>query len=255
MAATATAGARPPVTIQVTDGMPLYLALTRGDVAAAARALASSWRTLGVERGDTVLIYDYGTSPLTLFASWCYVPRLEKGAADILGAVPICNDGLPEFAARALHVLRYLRPGVTIIDAAHMPVFLRRVAEEGVRIGEWTRLVAVSPDEETLSARDTAAWERELGVPVRLLLRSGPSLFFAAECEAGALHADPRHYRIAVEPHPGDQLQATGEGSLCITNRFLEGTPVERHVAHVHVAIEPGLCPCGRSSRPFRCLA
>ncbi len=48
MAATATAGARPPVTIQVTDGMPLYLALTRGDVAAAARALG--WITVLLDR-------------------------------------------------------------------------------------------------------------------------------------------------------------------------------------------------------------
>lgn len=249
------AAAEPAVVIQAADGAPVYLALTREDIAATARALGSAWKTLGVAGGDTVLIYDYGASPLTLFASWCYVPHLEKGAADLLGAVPICNDGLPEFASRALHVLRYLRPGVTIVDAAHMPVFLRRVAEERARIGEWTRLLAVSPDDEAAGPREVASWERELGLPVRLLLRSGPALFFAAQCESGALHADPRHYRVEVAPVEGSEPVAVGEGSLCITNRFLRGTSVERYLANVEVAIERGLCSCGRSSRPFRCLA
>lgn len=244
-----------PVVIQAADGVPVYLALTREDVAASARALASAWRTLGVRRGDSVLIYDYGASPLTLFASWCYVPHLERGAADLLGAVPLCNDGLPEFASRALHVLRYLRPGVTIVDAANMPVFLRRVAEERAQISEWTRMLAVSPDEETLSPPQVAAWQRELGLPVRLLLRSGPAMFFAAECDEGALHAGPRYYRLEVVPQEGGEPAATGQGSLCITNRFLEGTRVERYLAHVHVAIEPRPCSCGRPGRPFRCLA
>lgn len=244
---------RTPLTIQAADGLPLYLALTQSDVAAAARALASSWRTLGVRKGDRVLIYDYGTSPLTLFASWCYVPWLRRGAADSLGAVPICNDGLPEFAGRALHVLRYLRPRVTIVDHSHMSPFLRQVAEARANPGEWTELLVVSPDEETVAPGEVAGWSRELGLPVRLLLRSGPALFFAAECEHGALHADPRHYRVGVVRDPGDEPAATGEGRLCITNRFLRGTVIDRYLSGIDVAIARGPCPCGRS-RPMRCL-
>jgi hypothetical protein len=249
------AGAVTPLTFQAADGVPLYLALGEADIAGAARALASAWRTLGVRKGDYVLIYDYGTSPVTLFASWCYVPWLRRGAADLLGAVPICNDGLPEFAGRALHVLQYLRPRVTIVDHAHMPILLRRVAENRAHVSDWTELLVVSADEETVPPAEVAAWSRDLGLPVRLLLRAGPALFFAAECAEGALHADPRHYRVGVVERPGQMPSANGEGTLCVTNRFLQGTTVEHYLANVHVSIDHGPCPCGRPGRPLRCLA
>ncbi len=242
-----------PLIIQAADGVPIYLALTEEDISGAARALASAWRVLGVRRGDHVLIYDYGTSIQTLFASWCYVPWLRRGAADILGAVPICNDGLPEFADRALHVLRYLRPRVTIVERALMPQLVRRAADQRANLGDWTDLLVVSPEEEGIASDDTGQWSRELGVPVRLLLRSGPALFFAAECEHGALHADPRHYKVGVLAQAGDEVRSAGEGSLCITNRFLRGTPADDYVSTVDVAIRPGRCACGRS-RPIRFL-
>jgi phenylacetate-coenzyme A ligase PaaK-like adenylate-forming protein len=242
-----------PLIIQATDGVPLYLALTRADISGAARALASAWRTLGVRRGDHVLIYDYGTSIQTLFASWCYVPWLRRGAADILGAVPICNDGLPEFADRALHVIRYLRPRVTVVDRPLMSQLLRRIADQRANLREWTEMVVVSPEEEGVAPDQVGQWSRELGLPVRLLLRSGPALFFAAECEHGAFHADPRHYQVGVLAYPEERPRPAGEGSLCITNRFLRGTPVDNYLSTVDVAIRPGLCACGRT-RPIRCL-
>lgn len=242
------------LTIQAADGVPLYLAMTESDIAASARALASSWSLLGVHRGDYVLIYDYGTSPLTLFASWCFVPWLQRGAADLLGAVPICNDGLPEFASRALHVLRYLRPRVTVVDYAHMPLFLHRVSDEGASLADWTEVLVVSADEETVPPDQVAGWARVLGVPVRLLLRSGGALFFAAECEWGAIHADPRHYRVGVARELDGRIAATGEGSLWVTNRFLQGTSVDSYLANVYVAIGRERCRCGRS-RPMRCLS
>lgn len=242
-----------PLIIQATDGAPLYLALTEEDISGAARALASAWRTLGVRRGDHVFIYDYGTSIQTLFASWCYVPWLRRGAADILGAVPICNDGLPEFADRALHVLRYLRPRVTVVEYTRMPHLLRRIADQRANLADWTELVVVSPDEEGVAPGLADQWSRELGLPVRLLLRSGPALFFAAECEHGALHADSRHYRVGVLAQPEQTPRSTGEGSLCITNRFLRGTVVDQYVSTVDVVIRPGRCACGRT-RPIRCL-
>ncbi len=242
-----------PLILQATDGAPIYLALTEEDISGAARALASAWRALGVRRGDHVLICDYGTSVQTLFASWSYVPWLRRGAADILGAVPICNDGLPEFADRALHVLRYLRPRVTVVEYTQIPHVLRRVADQRANLADWTELVVVSPDEEGVAPDQVDHLSHELGLPVRLLLRSGPALFFAAECEHGALHADPRHYRVGVLAYPGEQPRPTGEGSLCVTNRFLRGTIVDQYVSTVDVVIRPGRCACGRT-RPIRCL-
>ena len=242
-----------PLIIQATDGVPIYLALTAEDIAGAARALAAAWKTLGVRRGDHVFIYDYGTSVQTLFASWSYVPWLRRGAADILGAVPICNDGLPDFADRALHVLRYLRPRVTVVEYRLMPHLLHRVADQRSSVSNWTELIVVSPDEEVVAAGELNRWSRELGLPIRLLLRSGPALFFAAECEHGSLHADPRYYRVGVQAHANEPPRSTGEGNLCITNRFLRGTAVNDYVSTVDIGIRPGRCPCGRP-RPMRCL-
>lgn len=225
--------------LQAGDRLPLYLALARGDVAAAARALASAWRLYGIGRGDHVLIYDYGTSPATLFASWSYVPGLRAGAADLLGAIPICNDGLAEFAPRALHVLRYLRPQAVFVGAEVMPVFVRRAAEEQFDVGAHTRLIIVSADEESARPEDLAGWSTALGVPVRSMLRSGPALFFAGQCEAGVFHVDPACY--AVEGVSGDR----GGGRLCVTNLFLTATPVIRHLTDIVATIDASLCACG----------
>ena len=225
--------------LQAGDRLPLYLALAPGDMAGAARALAASWRLYGIGSGDVVLIYDYGTSPATLFASWSYVPGLRAGAADLLGAVPICNDGLAEFAPRALHVLRYLRPRAVFVDAEVMPVFVRRAAEARFDVGEHTRMIIVSADEEAARPGDLAAWSAALGVPVRSMLRSGPALFFAGQCEAGVFHADAASY--AVEVVPGDG----GAGRLCVTNFFLTATPVIRHVTDIVATVDASPCRCG----------
>lgn len=225
--------------LQAGDRLPLYLALSQGDVAAAARALASAWRLYGIRRGDHVLISDYGTSPATLFASWSYVPGLRSGAADLLGAIPICNDGLAEFAPRALHVLRYLRPRAVFVDAEVMPVLVRRAVDERLAVGEHTELVIVSADEEAVRHADLAAWSAALGVPVRAMLRSGVALFFAGQCRERAFHVDSTAYAVQVAP-AGD-----GAGRLCVTNLFLTATPVIRYMTDIVASIDAAPCACG----------
>jgi len=235
--------AAPVCILEAGDRVPLYLALTPGDLAAAARALAACWRLLGVRCGDRVLIYDYGTSPLTLFASWCYVPFLNRGAADLLGAVPICNDGLPEFAARAIHVLRYLRPRVIFVDQTAMPALVRSAAEEGFALRSCVELVVVSADEEVADADRTRSWAQALDVPVRWLVRSEAALFFAAQCAQGLFHVDPRFYRAEVVDQRG-RLSSQDEGRLCVTNRFLLGSPAVRYVTDL-VVRRANRCSCG----------
>lgn len=251
-------GRRDPATettciLQAGDSVPLYLALTPQDVAAAARALAACWRLLGVRRGDHVLIFDYGTSPLTLFASWCYVPGLRRGAADLLGAVPICNDGLPEFAPRAVHVLRYLRPRVAFVDREAMPALVRCAAEQGFDVASCLQLLVVSSDEEIAGAEPTAAWTDALGLPVRWLVRSEAALFFAAQCERGLFHVNPRFYRVEVAGESG-RLSGRGEGRLCITSLFLQGSPAVRYLTDLVVRRESG-CGCGAPGIALRVMA
>ncbi len=245
-------GAAAACIIQVDDGLPLYLALTAADLAAAARALASCWRLYGIRRGDYVLIYDYGTSPLTLFASWCYVPALRRGAADLIGAVPVCNDGLPELAARALHVLRYLRPRVMFVDRQVMPAFVQQVSDQHAVLADWVGLVVVAVDEELLPPEQLAAWTAGLGVPVRAVLRAGPALFFAAQCEGGAFHVDRRFYRVETVKEGAPRPSGSGAGNLCITNLFLRGTPAVRYQTGLSVLLVRGPCRCGRPGAVLR---
>lgn len=239
--------ARPVCLLQAGDRNSLYLTLTAGDIGAAARALASCWRSLGVRRNDRVLIFDYGTSPLTLFASWSYVPYLRSGAADLLGAVPVCNDGLPEFAPRALHLVRFVRPRVAFVDAGAMPALVRAALDEGFAISDSIESVVVSSDEEMPEAEQVAAWSLALGVPVRWLMRAEAALFFAAQCERGAFHVDRRFYRVEVVPEGGEPA-SRGEGLLCVTNSFLQGSRAPRYLTDIPVRMG-GRCPCGAAGR------
>ncbi len=239
---------QPACVLQAGDRSSLYLTLTAGDLAAAARALASCWRMLGVRRDDRVLIFDYGTSPLTLFASWSYLPNLRSGAADLLGAIPICNDGLPEFAPRALHVARFVRPRIAFIDGEAMPAFVRVALDAQFDVSSSIEMIAVSADEEVPDAEQVTVWSQALGLPVRSLVRAEAALFFAAQCDRGAFHADRRFYRVEVAP-PGRDPATQGEGLLCVTNRFLQGSPAVRYLTDIPVRMG-GRCDCGLPGTP-----
>lgn len=239
---------RPPrAVIQAGDGLPLYWALGRTEMAEAARALAHSWRGLGIRPGQRVAIYDYGTSPLTLFASAHYLPYLRAGAADLLGCVPICNDGLPEMAFRALHLLRYVRPQTLFVNGEAMEALLSQALRQGWRAEGLDCTVVVSTDEEAVPPAGRRRWSEGLGLPVRSLLRADAALFFAYPCPQGeGYHASPRHYLLEVLSEEGRQPVGEAEvGLLTVTNLFLRSCPVIRYVTDLRASLRPGPCPCG----------
>lgn len=238
---------RPRAILQVADGLPLYWALGQGDMAGAGAALAHCWRRLGIGPGDRVAIYDYGTSPLALFASRHYLPYLPAGAADLIGCTPICNDGLPELASRALHLLRYVRPRVLFVHGEAMEALLTQAAR-----GDWPPpglhcTVVVSADERIAPSGQLSRWARGLGLPVRQLLRADAALFFAPPCPDGqAYHPSEEHYLPEVLSEDGLRPLPQGQiGLLAVTNLFLRGCPVIRYVTDLRASLRSGPCPCG----------
>lgn len=232
---------------QMGDQLPLYWALLPNEMAAAAEVLAECWSTVGIRQGDRVAIYDYGTSPLTLFASANYIPHLPTGAAEILGCTPICNDGLPEFASRVLHVLRYVRPQVLFVRGDVMPALVSQATKEDVDFSSLTSLLVVSSDEELADPGDTIRWSRQLGVTVTQLLRVDAALFFAHPCQLGdAYHPNDLRYIVeAVSERELTPVKDGDPGRLTITNLFLRTCPAIRYVSDIRARVRRIQCDCG----------
>jgi len=229
-------GATPPVVVQVGEGLPLYWGLVGGDLEAMADVLAFCWRRLGLRRGDRVAIYDYGTSALVMFASRAYTPHLRSGAAERLGCTPICNDGLPEMAPRALHLLTYVRPRLLFLGEEGAEALLHHLQARGATLAGLVERVVLAPDERPLSPQEVGRWQEALGVPVAQLLRADICMLLAPPCPCGLGFHLPPPYVVEVGP----------EGRLTVTHRRLLGCPVVRHVTDIKVGrLEEGRCPCG----------
>ncbi len=236
-------GARPPVVVQVGEGLPLYWGLDEGDLEAMAAVLAFCWRWLGIGRGDKVAIYDYGTSALVMFASCAYTPYLRAGAAERLGCTPVCNDGLPEMAPRAVHLLTYVRPRCLFLGEEGAEALLYHLRNRGEGLRGLVDKVVLALDERPLAQQEVAQWEAEMGVSVAQLLRADICLFLAPPCPLGqGFHVPPAYW---VEMGP--------EGRLTVTHLGLLSCPVIRQVTDITVmGIEEGPCPCGFAGATVR---
>jgi phenylacetate-coenzyme A ligase PaaK-like adenylate-forming protein len=220
----------------------------------AAQVLVHCWRGLGIGPGDRVAIYDYGTSPLTLFASSSYLPYLRAGAADLIGCTPICNDGLPELAARAIHLLKYVRPEVMFANAEAMEALLAQAAGARSHLDGLACTIVVSADEQAIRPEQMARWRQGLGLPVRQLLRADPGLFLAVPCAVcDAHHASKDHYLLEVLSEDGHEALPAGEvGLLTVTNLFVKTCPIIRYVTEVRAALVPARGSCGAGNFTIR---
>ncbi|MGH9010988.1 MAG: hypothetical protein ACRDYF_14235, partial [Acidimicrobiia bacterium] len=89
----------PPFSLQLEAGEPpVWVGLDGGELARWATALERLLARWGVATGDTVGFYEYGSSPLVLLSAGSYVPGLDRGATDRLGADMFCNDGMGNMA-------------------------------------------------------------------------------------------------------------------------------------------------------------
>jgi phenylacetate-coenzyme A ligase PaaK-like adenylate-forming protein len=243
--------AAPDVIVQASKDLTLYWALTGHELEAMAAALARCWLALGAQRDDRIAIYDYGTSPLALYASRYYAPHLSAGAAELTGCVPICNDGLPEFAARAVHVITYVRPRMLFVDGEVAdPLVAAYERARSLQTVPDTEIV-VSADEEPVSQDRMDAWAARLGVRVTQVLRADLALFMCPPCVStpSAYHPHRGDYTVEIVDEAGGSILEAGQpGLLAVTNLNLHSCPVVRYVTNIRAVVTVGPCQCGSDS-------
>lgn len=224
---------------------PLYMGLDRADLQAYAGALARTWQLLGIRAGSRVAIFDYGTSPVAYLASSFFMPYLRKGAAEVLGCVPVCNDGVASMSPRAVEILKYVRPSVVFARGDVLAPFAAEVERQGLRLGAQVELLVATDNERVLGEDARRGFEQRLGVPIARLARADASLFLAVECRPCRLfHTWPDLYRVEVldetlqTPLPRGQ-----QGSLAITTLFARVCHSLRVVSELRGALALAGCP------------
>ena len=236
----------PDVLMQAARDLPIYWALAARDLKALSTLLAGSWASLGITAGQRVALYDYATAPMVVYASRAYVPHLDAGAADILGCLPICNDGLPDLADRCIHILEYVQPSVLFIDAELMDPFLRALARRG---GVTPARVVVTSDEAPVGSAQIREWGAVLGTEVHQMLRADAPLFFAPPCgtEPMTFHPDEGAYRVEVLRPDASGDAPDDVGQITVTNLAIRSSIVIRYVTNVVGSVRSGSCRCGRT--------
>lgn len=224
------------VLVQATRDLPLFWQLGENDMTAMAQGLASVWQSLGVEAGERVVLYDYATSPLVLFASRSFLSHLDRGAADLLSCTPICNDGLPELADRCAHILEYLAPSLLFVDSEAVDPLLERIDS----VGPTLRRVVISADETLFSPDRLAAWSDRFQVEVVQMIRSDLALFFAPPCPLVENTFHPPSTVIAEEV-----LTEAGDTRISVTNTAVTSTVVARYVTPFSGDVGHDGCRCG----------
>ncbi|MBI4289061.1 MAG: hypothetical protein HY671_11625 [Chloroflexi bacterium] len=237
------------------DGeVPLYVALGRSEAQSYARALGRCWRLLGLDKGDRVAIFDFGSSPLSYLASGAFLPYVSRGAADGLACIPVCNDGVSQMGQRAVEIARFVRPRAFFVRSDCMFPFIQEAERQGISLRDYIGAIVVAENEGLPSARSCRAWADALGLPVYRLLRVDAAMFLGIECPScGLLHVDSGSYFVeTVVPGRGRDADSDGGGRLAITNLFARLTPAIRYACPVLAGrIGPG-CPLSPEDDRFR---
>ncbi len=209
--------------------------------------MAASWRRLGILPGQRIAFYDYATSPIVLYASRSYLPHLEAGAADLLGCLPICNDGLPELADRCLHILEYVQPSVVFIDVELVDPLLRAL-ERRPTPNRPDKLVITS-DEAPVRPAQLGAWSRSFGTEVTQMLRADGPLFFAPPCatEPMTFHPEESAYLLGIATPDGSESPPAHGGRITVTNLALRSSIVIGYMTNLTGEVHNGTCRCGRA--------
>lgn len=223
---------------------PLYIALNKSDLRHYAKSLTHCWRLLGLTRGDKVAIFDYGSSPLSYLASSAFTPYLSRGAAEELGCIPLCNDGVSQMSQRAIEIVRFVRPRILFIRSDCLFPFWQEVQRQGISLPEHTESLVVSEDDGALSTLSCQDWSSKLGVPVYRLLRVDLAMFLGVECPVCHLvHINSDLYFVETSQSKQDGTsERNSPGALIITNLFARTTPAIRYVSQVNARLMGAGC-------------
>lgn len=219
---------------------PLYLALDRSDLRRYAEVLKHCWSLVGLRRGDRVAIFDYGTSPLSYLAAASFTPYLERGAAELIGCLPVCNDGIANMSPRAVEIVRYVRPRLFFIRHDCLHAFAVELERQALRLGDYTQALVAAENESVLSDAERLGFEKRLGVPVYRLLRVDAAMFLAMECpRCRLLHVRRDAYFVESLP----QGVGTVDSLLVVSNWFARTSPTVRYLNQVRGLLKPSGCP------------
>ncbi|MDH3499883.1 MAG: hypothetical protein OEM97_07160, partial [Acidimicrobiia bacterium] len=175
------------------------------------------------------------------------VPHLDAGAADILGCLPICNDGLPELADRCVHIFEHVRPAAAFVDIEAVDPLLRAVA----RRPEANRpaRVIITGDESVVGPGRLRELREALGTEVTQMLRADGPMLLAPPCAAVpmAFHPDPSHYLVEATARDGSGDTASARGRITVSNLALASSVVVRYETNLIGRVGNGACRCGNT--------
>ncbi|HZQ78825.1 MAG TPA: hypothetical protein VFE55_15935 [Acidimicrobiia bacterium] len=198
----------------------------------------------GVDAGDTVGFYDYGSSPLVLLSAGSYVPGLGAGATDRLGADMFCNDGMGNMALRMAEAVRVVGPAALVVRTDVAAPFTEALEMSGVVLGDVLRWAAVTVPDGAPFPGDVDRWSERWGLPVRRVLRADAAFLVAGDCAAcGLFHVDGGLYTLEQLP----------SGEVAVTTRFATTTPAVRYCLGAAEVVDAG-CPEERAAPRLRWL-
>jgi phenylacetate-coenzyme A ligase PaaK-like adenylate-forming protein len=225
----------------------LYLPLDRSALKGYAEALTRCWSLLGLERGDRVAIFDYGTSPVSYLASASYTPYLGRGAAETLKCSPICNDGVANMSQRAVEILKFIRPRIFFLRSDCLQPLIYQAEATALHFSDYIRALVVTESEGALSRIEQTTFENKLGVPIYRMLRIDVAMFLAVECpHCRFLHTWQDLY--FVENRQGDNEEMVNgavRSPLLFTNWFGLGCPTLRYLSQIRGSLVAPGCPHG----------
>jgi phenylacetate-coenzyme A ligase PaaK-like adenylate-forming protein len=227
----------------------LYAGFEPNALNAYADALRRCWSLFGIGRGDRVAIFDYGTSPVSYLASRSFTPYLRRGAADILGCLPVCNDGAANLSQRAVDIVRFVRPRVLFLRADCLHPFAAEIANGSVALASYLDALVVVENEAVVTAAARDSYQAQFGVPVYRLLRADAAMFLAPECaRCGLFHIWSDLYHVEILAPDGEDRK----GRLVITNWFAASFRAIRYLSQVEAVLEPRGCPAGAKDLRIR---
>lgn len=224
--------------------VPIFTYLTIDDLLFLADSLCDCWRMLNIKKGDKVLICEYGSSPASFLISKFFVPGLLKGAAESIGFIPICNDGIPELMSRGIFIIDKLKPKAVLIRMDLLPIFMSDLNRMGIKLQDRdVKTLLVTADDGFLSCYERERFERILGVRLCFLLRSDVASFISLYDEE--LHFPEDSYFIeVVDPESKERLEYGEKGRLVLTNLRSRGCVAIRYMTSLMAKRVDERCEC-----------
>jgi hypothetical protein len=235
-------GTRPAVSLQVEASYErsVWVGAQGDELQRWSFVLEAMLRRWGLEQGELLAFFEYGSSPVVLLASRCYLPHLREGAADRIGCSVVCNDGVASMAPRMVEVVRLARPAGLFVRADVAAPFTDALADAGVELGAVCRWAALLDVDGAPRAAERDRWREAWQLPVHRVARADAGFFLAGECAScGWFHVDTGAYEL--EPLVG--------GDVAVTARFARICPAVRLNLGPGAIHEPG---CGAEPEPWR---